>query len=171
MVTRHDLAPDEFHEYFSTYINRVEGELILQFSLDLTKTVQKIKQIDLNKHHYAYDKNKWTVLQLLQHCIDTERVFQFRAFSIARSEKQNIQGFNENEYADSTPSETLNLTHLIKEFTSLRQSTIDLFESFSDKNLNIIGHANHSPLSTRACGFIILGHWDYHLQILNERYL
>ncbi|MGB0870087.1 MAG: DinB family protein [Flavobacteriales bacterium] len=166
-----DLEISEYDSYYNTYIGLVTLDAISELKNNLTEDLIFLESIDPQKHHYAYAKNKWTVLQLIQHCIDTERVFQYRALCIARGEKQNIPGFDENKYADSTKPETLSYKQVIKEFQSVRQSTVLLFESMQPKNLNMIGTANQSPLSPRACAFIIAGHWKYHLKIIKERYL
>lgn len=170
-MTIKDINKTEYDPYYSRYINQVEGELIISLQSDFDELFAFVKKIDKSKFHYAYETEKWTIAQLLQHCIDTERIFQYRALSIARGEKQNINGFDENEYANSLPSSLINYDNLLSEMKCLRMSTITLFRSFPDEVLSKIGNANGTPLSPRATGFIILGHWKHHINVLKERYL
>ena len=60
---------------------------------------------------------------------------------------------------------------LIEEFKSVRHSTISLFESFNDEMLLEIGSASDAPISTRALGYIIIGHEKHHANIVAERYI
>lgn len=171
MILSNQIADTEYHPYFNTYIKLTEGDLILNLEQDIENIAQILQNIPKEKHHYAYQPGKWTIAQLIQHCVDTERVFQYRIFSIARGEKQMLNGFDENEYANALPTEAINFKNLIEEMIALRKSTVSMLRNIPDKDLLNIGSASGNPLSSRAAGFIILGHWKHHLSILEERYL
>lgn len=171
MITVKSLETNEFLEYYSRYINKVEGELMATLQSDFDELFSFVKEIPKEKFHFAYDTGKWTIAQLLQHCIDTERIFQYRALSIARGEKQNIIGFDENDYANALPSSAIDYEGLLSEMKCLRMSTLTLFKALPNDALGHIGLANGGPLSPRATGFIILGHWQHHIEVLKERYL
>jgi hypothetical protein len=53
----------------------------------------------------------------------------------------------------------------------VRQSTLSLFNSFSQEQLTKIGVASNREVSVRAIGFIIIGHQKHHQKIFLERYL
>lgn len=166
-----DINNTEYHPYFSTYLKLAHGDLIEELTTSLDGIVNLLDEIPNDKYHYSYEKNKWTVLQLLQHCIDTERVFQYRIFTISRGDKQLINGYDENEYANNLPSELIHYDFLLKDLISLRTSTIAMLKNLPEPTMSEIGHANGNPLSARAAGFIILGHWAHHLKVLKDRYL
>ena len=57
-----------------------------------------MKNLAKEKQEYAYDEGKWTIKELLQHMIDTERVFSYRAMRFARNDKTALSGFDQDEY-------------------------------------------------------------------------
>ena len=171
MILAKEVKETEYHPFYHTYIKLTEGDLIQHLELGLEEISTVINKIPEDKIHFAYDAGKWTVAQLIQHCIDVERVFQYRLFCISRGEKQMLNGFDENAYADALPSEQITSANLIHEFITLRHSTITLLKSLPIESLGLVGQASGNPLSARAAAFIILGHWNHHLNILKTRYL
>jgi DinB superfamily len=118
----------------------------------------------------VYAPGKWTIKQLVQHCIDTERIMAFRALSFARGEVNEIFGFDENAYADIADVSDLSLEELIFEYTLLRKSTQYLFKNLKTKDLLRKGVASKVSISPLALGFVIVGHPLHHFKIIEERY-
>jgi hypothetical protein len=54
---------------------------------------------------------------------------------------------------------------------TLRKSSIQLFQSFSEEALLRIGVASENEMSVRALGYLFSGHQMHHLNIVKERYL
>jgi len=54
---------------------------------------------------------------------------------------------------------------------TVRQSTLLLFKSFTDEQLQVMGTASNHPISVRAIGFLVIGHQKHHQRIFKERYL
>ena len=107
---------------------------------------------------------------MLQHVIDTERIFAYRALAIARKEPASLMGFDENEYAKNATATHRNWKEMIAEWKIVRQSTNLLFASFTEEDLKQKGTASDLPISVNAIGFIIFGHALHHLHVLKERY-
>jgi hypothetical protein len=126
--------------------------------------------IPAEKVNYAYAEGKWTIKQMLQHVIDTERIFAYRALAIARKEPASLLGFDENEYAKNGTAAHRNWKDMLIEWRVVRQSTNLLFASFTEEQLKLTGTANGNPISVNAIGFILFGHALHHLHILKERY-
>jgi len=82
-----------------------------------------------------------------------------------------LPGFDENSYADFWDANNRNMRSLIEEYKNLRQSTIQLFNSFNDNMLKNIGKASSGNMSTRAAGYIIIGHEIHHWVVIKQRYL
>jgi hypothetical protein len=103
--------------------------------------------------------------------MDTERVFAYRALRFARKDKTSLPGYDEVLYGDTSNAGQRDIQKLVAEFSAVRQSTILLFESFTNEMLEERGIASNFEISVRALGFAILGHCIHHLQIIDERYL
>jgi chitinase len=103
--------------------------------------------------------------------MDTERIFNYRALSVARGEKQTLIGYDHDEYVMGSKADSRNWKDILEEYKAVRQSSNVLFKSFDKQQLDLIGKANGLPLSARAAGFITVGHEMHHLSIVKERYL
>jgi uncharacterized damage-inducible protein DinB len=158
--------------YFSKYINLIETDDLKQgFEEQNLQLVSILNTIIDSKADYAYAAGKWTVKQLLQHVIDTERVFAYRALFFARNAKDPLPSFDENAFAEIANTSKRNLQDLKNEFITVRKSTQILFNSFTEEDLQRRGIASSNEVTVNALGFIILGHWVHHCNILKERYL
>lgn len=135
------------------------------------KAKQLFQDITEEKSLYKYAEGKWTIKQLLQHIIDTERVFGYRALAFARKDKNTLPSFDENEYAENSNANARDWKGLIYEFSVVRQSTEYLFNSFSEEALQQIGKASSYTVNVSSLGFVIAGHLNHHLKIIQEKYL
>ncbi|MBK6831397.1 MAG: DinB family protein [Flavobacteriales bacterium] len=165
-------APIELTPYYQTYVDRCSGENLFGALLDsLNKTKELAKRIpeDLGEHRYAPDK--WSVKDVVQHMIDTERIFAYRALRFARNDRTELPGFEENDYALHTNTKARRIQDLFFEAEIVRGSSILLFQGFSEEMFLRQGTANGNPFSVRALGWIIAGHHVHHINVINERYL
>ena len=171
-MTKNQLNSNECNPYFLTYINKA-GDLNLLDGLKENGniTLNFFKSLVEDKYDFSYAEGKWSIKELLQHIIDTERVFTYRALSFSRKDAVALPGYNENEYAAASEANKRSKQSLLNEYKALRLATIALYESFSEEMLLQIGNASNSDLSVRAIGFILIGHENHHCQIIRERYL
>ena len=161
-----------YPEYFQRYINQVkEDDLKMAFKNQMPAAEIFFQSIteELSKKKYAEDK--WTIKEVLQHIIDTERVFSYRAMCFARREQHILPSFDENSYATNSNANHRNWNNLIQEFTATRTSTECLFNSFTDDALNSIGKASDYTITAAAIGFVTVGHVNHHIRIIQERYI
>lgn len=162
----------EYGSFYQTYINYTQADSIhALIHQHATNILQSIQAIPAEKADYAYAPGKWTIKQMLQHMLDTERIFVYRLIWIARGDKRPLMGFDENAFADAAPATHRSLTDLVNEFTHLRNSTDVLMQSLQDTDLQQISEASGYPISVNALCYIIYGHNLHHLRILSERYL
>ncbi len=165
-------SPENYPPYFQQYIDQVpEEELLAGFTRQLPLIEALLKAVPEEKSLHAYAPDKWTLKDLMQHIIDTERIFCFRALCFARKEKNNIAGFDENAYAASVVTTSRTWQDLSAEFLAVRKATTLLFKSFSTEALTRMGSANNIPTSVASMGYITLGHVYHHMKIIEERYL
>ncbi len=165
-------ASTEYNIFYQPYVDKVQGDdvvAILEASLpQLDHWLQSLAGRDIS---FRYAPGKWTIGQVLQHMIDTERVFSYRAMSIGRGETQPLPGFDEIKYADEAPAAQRKLKGLAEELTTLRKASIILFRSLSRENvLHRIGTASEFPVSVNALGFLLVGHVLHHIHIIETRY-
>jgi len=167
-----DLTPEEYHSYFKPYIEKVGNKSLLK-SLRKGKkeTVKFFKSIPKEKLEFRYSEGKWTVKDILLHLIDAERAFNYRALHFARSKDAKLEGFDENEFVANAEANSRSIKSLLKEYKSVRKSTIQQYKNFSNETLKRVGTANNTSLSVRAAGFLACGHEIHHKQTIKERYL
>ena len=130
-----------------------------------------LRNLPDNKHSYSYATGKWTLKELIQHIIDTERVFCYRALSFARNDQTPLPGFDQDVFVDNAAANNRDYYDLLDEMKVLRKSSIQLFKSFSKEDLLRIGVASDNNMSVRALGYLFSGHQIHHINIVKERYL
>lgn len=165
-------SPSHYNAHFKSYIDQVkEDDLFTAFDNQAAQISSLITFCSEEQANHAYAPGKWTLKELLQHIIDTERIFNYRALCIARKEQVSLPGFDENEYAAASHANERSWKSLVEEFAAVRQSSILLYKSFTVGDLETIGISNKNPLSVASTGFIIVGHFYHHKKIMEERYL
>ncbi|MFN5026183.1 MAG: DinB family protein [Bacteroidota bacterium] len=164
--------PGTFPPYFNTYISKVQSDNLVDELLTVHyDTIDLITSIDLETQHFRYAEGKWNIKEIIQHIMDTERIFSYRALCIARGDETSLPGFDENKYAAHSYATSRNMNDIAREFSVLRASTIELIKSFNDEAWSKTGTANAHAVSLPALFYVILGHEIHHIQIINERYL
>jgi len=168
-----DIQPDEYAEYQQAYISLVDDAWGLTEELEVSvhAFIKFVQDIPMDKYDYRYAKGKWTIKDIIQHLIDTERIFAYRALRFARNDSTALPGFEENAYAAVANGSDRKLQEMLVELALVRQCTIALFKSFIEEDLLRRGVASGYNLSVRAVGFIIIGHQNHHMKIFKERYL
>lgn len=162
----------DYPEYFGRYINQVSEENLKDaFKNQLPKIEEFLQSISEEKSLYAYAPGKWTLKELWQHSIDTERVFQYRAMCIARKETAALPSFDENLYAQNSNANARSWKSISEELLNVRKSTEDLFNSFSEEMLLLKSSAGDRSVSVISLGFIIVGHVYHHINVVREKYL
>ncbi|AMS27359.1 hypothetical protein AEM51_10355 [Bacteroidetes bacterium UKL13-3] len=158
--------------YFDNYISLVKGEHIYEeLYQSYMDTMDLVTSLDLETLHLRYAEGKWTILDILQHIMDAERIFCYRALCFARMENVALPGFDENEYVVAGKATVRNINDMVREFSLLRASTIELFKSFTVEMLDSTGNANGKEVTPRAILFAILGHEIHHRNIIQQRYM
>ena len=157
--------------YFDGYLKLVgEDDMIEAMKNSKSEFTVWATDISEDKGTYTYQEGKWTVNEMLQHVIDTERIFQYRSLSIARGEMNELPGFDHNSYAKNSKANQRKLSDLIAEFTRLRDASIDLYSSMDETNMKYKGMANGFVVQPILFGYLITGHLRHHLNVLGARY-
>ena len=167
------LQPTEYASYYEAYIKQVSDEYTLTEELEISvhRLIKFVQEIPLDKFDYRYEEGKWTIKDILQHLIDAERIFSYRALRFARNDKTELASFEENIYAEEANANKRSIMDLLTEMAVVRQATLSLFKTFSQEELMRNGIASSNPMSVRALGFVIIGHQNHHQRLFKERYL
>lgn len=166
------LEKNEYPSYCETYF-KAAGDVVLVEELEicLHDFIRFVQNLPMDKFDYRYAEGKWTIKEIIQHIMDTERILAYRALRISRNDSTPLPGFDENRYADNTSANTRNLQDLLTELSAVRHSNLLLFKSFSKEQLLRIGTASDQPISVRAIGFMLIGHQKHHQKVFAELYL
>lgn len=171
-MNSNQLPVNEYSNFNATYIKAAANvELIEELEICLHDFIRFVQNISMDKFDYRYAEGKWTIKDIIQHVIDTERIFAYRALRISRNDITPLPGFEENDYVENTKANERGIQDLLAEFSAVRYSTLFLFKSFSEEQLKRMGTASGTAISVRAIGFIIIGHQKHHQHIFQERYL
>ncbi|PWT70830.1 MAG: damage-inducible protein DinB [Bacteroidetes bacterium] len=159
-------------EFYWNYINQVkENDVVKALKKNTSDFKKFLKKIPSKKIDYAYGEGKWTIKEVLQHMIDSERVFAYRALRFARMDTTPLPGFDEKQWTANAHIKNRKWDDLVKEFKSIRKGTEVLFASFDQDQLLSGGVANNKNINTLAIGYICSGHVAHHMKIIKERYL
>ena len=159
MSTVSDLTKSELTDHpgrFSTYIHECPDQglmALLDRSLDQDLDWSVFEPIAQR----AYAPGKWTVIGVLQHMMDSERIFSYRALRIARGDTTPLPGFDENSYGVNAAGGTSDFSVALDEFRLLRRSTAALFRSFDPAWLHRRGTCSGIEISAGSLGLAING--------------
>ncbi|RCS27190.1 DinB family protein [Polaribacter sp. WD7] len=167
------ISKEEYASYFEQYIALVSNDKSIIENLKWSQQLfdEVLRNLSKDKHNYAYAEGKWTLKELMQHIIDTERIFGYRALCFARNDSTDLPGFDQDIFVANDNANKRDYFEMLDEMKTLRKSTIQLYESFEDIALLRIGTASGNKISVRALGYLFSGHQIHHLNIVKERYL
>jgi len=165
-------AAAEYGPYYQRYLDLIpDANALPVLQSQAAQFEAFVQQVPAQKWGYAYGPDKWTVAQVLGHIVDTERIYTYRALSMARGEQQPILGFDENKYVVQAYFNSYTPAQMVAEFNAVRTAFVALYEHLHPSTLNRTGQANGMALSAGAIAFIMAGHMVHHLNIIKERYL
>ena len=159
-------------EYFDRYINLAE-DIDLINALAQAASFEQLLPVETLEAlgDVRYAPGKWTIKDILQHVIDTERIMAYRALRFARNDQTELPGFDQDQFGEFTNATRRTVGDLYDEYARVRQSSITLFRNFDRDMLVRSGISSGRPVSVLALGFVVVGHPIHHVNIIKERYL
>jgi uncharacterized damage-inducible protein DinB len=168
----HQFSTSEYDESTAYYLDLVpSGNFLDLLEQSRQETMEFFSSIPDEKHEFSYAPGKWTIKDVLQHMIDVERIFAYRALRFARGETQPLCGFDVDDYGAAQRASRRPLKEILEEYSLTRQSTIQLFRSFDEVMLLARGLASGMEVSVRVLGHKLIGHDRHHCGVIRDRYL
>ena len=167
-----DVTDSEYRDSYKSYIQMAPDIDIADSLLETHRqTLSFFESLQDDKLEYRYAEGKWTPKEILQHLMDTERIFAYRALRIARNDATHIPGFEQDDYITPSKANQRSIQDLLEEYKTIRHASIGLFKSFDEEMWQRVGTASGSPMSARAAASLIPGHELHHVAVIKERYL
>lgn len=164
--------PSEYAPYYANYVGHAAGRSLIEvLNCDVAPLESLFDRLTEADGNYAYAPEKWTVKEVLLHCIDAERVFAYRALRLLRGDTTPLPGYDHDPYVPASGAGARTLVSIREEWHSVRAATLSLFAHAPDAHLTTIGTASDGPISARALAYIIPGHYLHHVGVLGERYV
>jgi len=164
-------AAGEYAPYYGRYIEQVTHDDALPLLETQNETTQQgLGRIDESRAMHRYAPGKWSVKEVVQHMIDVERVFAYRALRFARNDSSELPGFDENLWAPEAYADRRSFAELLDEFAAVRRASVTLYRSFEPEWLLRRGVASQNVMTVRALAWVIVGHEIHHLKGLRHNY-
>ena len=163
----------QYHPYYQAYLDQVPADVT-----DILRHLKKQGLIYLNllkgmtdeQAAYRYAAGKWSIKEMIGHLIDTERLFAFRFLWIARGDGQPQPGVDENRWGAHSNAAVRPLPELWREQHVCRTDHVYLFRSVDREGLLRSGECNGAMITAEVIPWLIAGHEQHHLKVLQERY-
>ena len=162
----------EYAEYYGLYINQVpDGDILELLAAGVRRSREVLGELPQAWETHRYQPGKWTIREVVGHMVDVERMFGYRALSMARADPAPLPGMDQELWAAQSNAGDRPLAALIADLERARASSIAMFESFDDASWERRGKASGVGFGVRAFPYILAGHEIHHLRVLEEKYL
>ncbi|MFN3419005.1 MAG: DinB family protein [Pyrinomonadaceae bacterium] len=164
-------SADEYDPYFDTYLNAVEGDNPVEIlSSQIGRVTEAFAPFAGAAGNLPYSEGKWSAKQVLSHLIDGERVFMYRMLRISRGDSTPLAGFDQDLFVAESNANERQMAKMLTEFAFLRKANLLMLADFTEKHWLARGTANDKNTSVRAIAFVMAGHVNHHLKIIEDRY-
>ncbi len=161
-------SPEYYHNYINLVTESPLDDQLISGGIELFMShFTELEKLGLK----TYAEGKWTVNEIIQHLIDTERIFINRALRFLRNDKTNLPGYDHNAYVPVSRSNNRSLDELLTEYKAVRHSSALFYAPLSQEELLRTGTANNLEISVLAIGYILVGHPMHHFNVIKEQYL
>ncbi len=159
-------------EFYRGYIECTDGNSLMeQFNQSAHQISLIMDRLKKKTAAYSYLEGKWSLKEIFLHIIDCERIFSYRALCLSRGEKQKLPSFDQDKYVMRSEASLRDVKSLKREFLAVRKSTILMFSSFSGKQWQSKGIIGSHEFTVNILGYIIVGHLNHHVKIIESRYI
>lgn len=166
------IQSEEFGEYYGRYVSLSNGKPLSEILQKNRESMEMLfSKLNCKNSMLSYEKAKWSFKEVIGHVIDTERIFGYRALCVARDENSLLPGYDHDIFVKNAHFNRQSVEHLQHQYMVVRQSTIVLWDSLSEKEYLKKGVVNGAPFTVRALFYVVAGHEMHHANILMDKYL
>ncbi len=166
--------PDEgeYADYYQSYMALVpDGEILSTLERQIVETLSVLGGVSEDRETFRYADGKWSLREVVGHLMDTERVFAFRALSMARTENVDLPGMDPDEWASGSDAHERPLEALCAEWAALRSANIHMFAAMDEMTGRRSGRASGYEFTVRSFPWVIAGHELWHRKLIEREYL
>ncbi len=165
-------GPDEHDAYYARYVELVPDRPIVDtLERQFSETDTLLAEATPGDETFRYEPSKWSLRESVGHVVDTERMFTFRALSIARGDPAPLPGMDQNLWAGQSNADARTMDALRDEWRAVRHATVLFFCSLDEAAWERRGVASERPVSVRALAWIVAGHELWHRELYRDRYV
>ena len=173
MATTARPGADEYAPAFADYVARIgdDENIVTVLGDQLDEVLARFGAVPDSRGDFRYAPGKWSLKEVIGHLADTERVFAYRALSIARHDPAPLPAFDDQAWVAEMGAGDRTLADIVEEFGIVRRGTLALFRHLPPAAWTRRGTANGHPASVRAMAYVMAGHARHHLEVVEARYL
>lgn len=162
---------DEYAPFYAGYVAAVaESDVFSLLERQAPRLRAAFARLSDEDAMARYAPGKWSIKEVLGHITDAERIFAYRALRIGREDATPMEGFDEKGYVAASAFDRRPLGELLRDFDAVRAATLRLLQGFAPDAWERRGVANARPVSLRALVYIMAGHVEHHMRVLEDRY-
>ncbi|MEQ9399895.1 MAG: DinB family protein [Longimicrobiales bacterium] len=162
---------DEYGAYYHRYVALVpDGPVLTTLEEQFEATEALLGGLSTEQEVHRYAPDKWSVREVVGHMIDTERLFAYRALSMARADATPLPGMDQEVWAAHSGAHGRTVADLLEEWRAVRRSTLRFFASLDEAAASRTGTASGNPFTVRSFVWIIAGHERWHVGLLRRDY-
>lgn len=161
----------EYPSYYAPYVALAPTSNLIEALEEQGRALsQRWSELPAAACAFAYAEGKWSVAELIEHVVDIERVFSYRAMCFLRGLSDEQPGVDQNIMAANSAANERGLASLGAEFLHQRLSNVELFRHLDESQYDRGGRASGVEFSVRSIPSILYGHAAHHDAVLEERY-
>ena len=158
---------EEYPDYYHGYMKQLpDGDILDILEKQTADLHNMFSNMTEERAEETYAEGKWTMKEVLQHLIDSERIFGYRALCFSRREEASLPGWDEGQYVRYSEANTRTLENLSDEYELIRRANMAMFRSFTSEMMHNRGIANGREITLRAQIYVIVAHELHHMNIL-----
>jgi hypothetical protein len=158
--------------FYNRYTSKVmDKDLFSALDAAHNDTLTLLAPLDDATMMHRYAEGKWSIKEIIQHLIDSERIFTLRAARFSRGEYDPLPAYDIHSFVASSGADRRSKDSLLNEWNNLRNATKLQFAGFDPEILENKGPVRDTHLTVRSHGFLIAGHEMHHVGVIKEKYL